>query len=62
MTDNEIPSPPPKRLWLSYAWADNKSDDVDFIAQQLEANGLKSIWTGGTSSAASASGTKSAGR
>jgi hypothetical protein len=41
MDDEATPSPPPKRLWLSYAWTDNKSDDVDFIAQELEANGLR---------------------
>lgn len=24
-----------KRLWISYAWADNENDDVTFVAQQL---------------------------
>jgi hypothetical protein len=29
-----------KVLWLTYAWADNKQQDVDFIAQEIEAAGL----------------------
>lgn len=28
-------------IWISYAWADNQSGDVDFIAQELEASGLQ---------------------
>lgn len=28
-------------IWITYAWADNQSGDVDFIAQELEAAGLK---------------------
>ena len=27
-------------LWLTYAWADNQRNDVDFVAQQLESAGL----------------------
>jgi hypothetical protein len=30
-----------KTVWLTYAWADNQSGDVDFIAQELGAAGLK---------------------
>ena len=29
-----------KKVWLSYAWADNKQQDVDFLAQELEQTGL----------------------
>jgi hypothetical protein len=28
-------------VWITYAWDDNKSGDIDFIAQELEAAGLK---------------------
>jgi hypothetical protein len=28
-------------IWITYAWVDNQSGDVDFIAQELEAAGLK---------------------
>ncbi len=28
-------------IWITYAWADNQSGDVDFIAQELVASGLK---------------------
>lgn len=28
-------------IWITYAWADNKLGDIDFIAQELEAAGLK---------------------
>jgi hypothetical protein len=28
-------------IWITYAWADNKDGDVDFIAQELERAGLK---------------------
>lgn len=28
-------------VWLTYAWDDNKDGDVDFIAQELEAGGVK---------------------
>lgn len=28
-------------IWVTYAWADNQSGDVDFIAQELDAAGLK---------------------
>lgn len=28
-------------IWITYAWADNQSGDIDFIAQELEAAGLK---------------------
>jgi len=31
---------PPRKLWITYAWADNKTQDVDFIAQQLRVAGL----------------------
>lgn len=27
-------------LWLTYAWADNKARDVDYVAQELERAGL----------------------
>lgn len=27
-------------IWVTYAWEDNKSQDVDFIAQELKASGL----------------------
>ena len=27
-------------LWLTYAWADNKDNDVDFIAQELVQAGV----------------------
>jgi hypothetical protein len=30
-----------KTVWITYAWADNQQDDVDFIAQELEKAGLK---------------------
>lgn len=29
-----------KTIWLSYAWADNKQNDVDYVAQELESFGL----------------------
>ena len=29
-----------KRLWITYAWADNSSNDVDFLAQELIDAGL----------------------
>lgn len=29
-----------KKLWITYAWADNSSNDVDFLAQELMAAGL----------------------
>lgn len=28
-------------IWVTYAWADNQTGDVDFVAQELEAAGLK---------------------
>ena len=28
-------------VWITYAWADNQTGDVDFIAQELESSGLK---------------------
>lgn len=28
-------------IWITYAWADNQSGDIDFIAQELESAGLK---------------------
>jgi len=28
-------------IWITYSWADNTNGDVDFIAQELEAAGLK---------------------
>ena len=30
-----------KKVWLSYAWADNKEQDVDFLAQELDRTGLE---------------------
>jgi hypothetical protein len=27
-------------VWITYAWADNKDSDVDFIAQELERSGI----------------------
>lgn len=30
-----------KKVWLSYAWTDNKQQDVDFLAQELEQTGLQ---------------------
>ena len=27
-------------IWITYAWDDNKSGDIDFIAQELEQVGL----------------------
>lgn len=29
-----------KRVWITYAWADNRNGDVDFVAQELKAAGL----------------------
>lgn len=29
------------RIWVTYAWTDNESDDVDFIAQELRNAGLE---------------------
>lgn len=29
------------KIWVTYAWADNKDKDVDFIAQELENAGLE---------------------
>ena len=29
------------KVWLTYAWADNENDDVDFIAQELRDFGSK---------------------
>ena len=29
------------RLWITYAWADNKAQDVDFLAQELSQAGLE---------------------
>src|SRR5438477_10366543 len=26
--------------WLTYAWGDNKSSDVDFVSHELESSGL----------------------
>jgi hypothetical protein len=28
-------------IWLTYAWEDNKSGDVDFLAQEMESSGVK---------------------
>jgi hypothetical protein len=28
-------------VWITYAWADNRSGDVDFVAQELEVAGVK---------------------
>jgi hypothetical protein len=28
------------KIWISYAWADNNNQDVDFVAQELERAGL----------------------
>lgn len=28
-------------LWLTYAWADNEVSDVDFVAQELETDGVR---------------------
>lgn len=28
-------------VWLTYSWADNKANDVDFVAQELEAAGVQ---------------------
>ena len=28
-------------VWITYAWEDNEDQMVDFIAQELEAAGLK---------------------
>src|SRR5215813_6715471 len=30
-----------RAVWMTYAWDDNKSHDVDFAAQELEAAGLE---------------------
>lgn len=30
-----------RRLWLTYAWADNPDGDVDFVVQSLEAAGVE---------------------
>ena len=27
-------------IWITYAWNDNKDQDIDFIAQELRAVGL----------------------
>jgi hypothetical protein len=29
------------RLWLTYAWRDNEEQQVDFVVQSLEAQGLE---------------------
>ncbi|PBB40570.1 hypothetical protein CK222_27365 [Mesorhizobium sp. WSM3866] len=29
-----------KKLWLTYAWADNESEDVDFVAQEIRKRGI----------------------
>lgn len=29
-----------KKIWLTYAWKDNEEEDVDFVVQQLKAEGL----------------------
>jgi hypothetical protein len=37
-----------KTAWLTYAWDDNDEGDIDFIAQELQAQGLKIVldrWT-----------------
>ena len=28
------------KVWITYAWADNKDRDIDFLAQELSASGL----------------------
>ncbi|MDQ5986139.1 MAG: hypothetical protein CSYNP_01858 [Syntrophus sp. SKADARSKE-3] len=28
-------------IWITYSWDDNKNSDIDFIAQEIEAEGLK---------------------
>jgi hypothetical protein len=30
-----------KKVWLTYAWSDNKEQDVDFIAQEIQSYGLE---------------------
>jgi hypothetical protein len=30
-----------KKIWLTYAWSDNKEQDVDFIAQEIKNYGLE---------------------
>ncbi|WP_340584065.1 toll/interleukin-1 receptor domain-containing protein [Brucella pseudintermedia] len=30
-----------KTLWLSYAWADNEENDVDFVVQKLQSHGIE---------------------
>src|SRR4051794_37632777 len=30
----------PARLWLTYSWADNRDQEVEFIAQQLESENV----------------------
>jgi hypothetical protein len=37
-----------KRAWLTYAWDDNESGDVEFVAQQLDHRGIVSASTAGT--------------
>jgi hypothetical protein len=29
------------KLWLTYAWKDNENDQVDYIVQALQAEGLE---------------------
>jgi hypothetical protein len=29
-----------KTVWITYSWDDNKSNDIEFIAQELESTGL----------------------
>jgi hypothetical protein len=29
-----------KTLWITYSWADNKDEDIDFIAQELDGAGV----------------------
>ena len=29
-----------KKLWITYAWADNQDNDIDFVAQELSGYGI----------------------
>ena len=29
------------KIWITYSWEDNKNNEVDFIAQELERNGAQ---------------------
>lgn len=44
MTNSSGSEPTKKRLWITYAWRDNDTEDIDYLIQKLKKHGLEVLY------------------